>query len=45
MQKGIQYASQDRVIITYELPLGEVLFDFHDRLKSATAATPRWTTS
>jgi GTP-binding protein LepA len=24
------------VIITYELPLGEVLFDFHDRLKSAT---------
>jgi GTP-binding protein LepA len=35
-QLGIQYASQDRVIITYELPLGEVLFDFHDRLKSAT---------
>ena len=35
-QKGIQYASQDRVIITYELPLGEVLFDFFDRLKSAT---------
>ena len=35
-QKGIQYASADRVIITYELPLGEVLFDFHDRLKSAS---------
>jgi GTP-binding protein LepA len=35
-QKGIQYASSDRVIITYELPLGEVLFDFHDRLKSAS---------
>ncbi|HMJ55805.1 MAG TPA: translation elongation factor 4 [Polyangiaceae bacterium] len=36
LQKGIQYASADRVIITYELPLGEVLFDFHDRLKSAS---------
>jgi GTP-binding protein LepA len=35
-QKGIQYVSADRVIVTYELPLGEVLFDFFDRLKSAT---------
>ncbi|MGD0675326.1 MAG: translation elongation factor 4 [Polyangiaceae bacterium] len=33
-QKGIQYASADRVIVTYELPFAEVLFDFHDRLKS-----------
>lgn len=36
VQLGIQYASQDRVIVTYELPLGEVLFDFFDKLKSAT---------
>ncbi len=36
IQKGIQYATSDRVIITYDLPLGEVLFDFHDRLKSAS---------
>jgi len=36
VQQGIQYASQERVIITYELPLGEVLFDFFDKLKSAT---------
>jgi GTP-binding protein LepA len=35
-QKGIQYASTDRVIITYELPLAEVLYDFYDKLKSAT---------
>jgi GTP-binding protein LepA len=35
-QKGIQYAATDRVIITYELPLAEVLFDFHDRLKSSS---------
>ncbi|MFK7988782.1 MAG: translation elongation factor 4 [Sandaracinaceae bacterium] len=35
-QKGIQYASTDRVIVTYDLPLAEVLFDFYDRLKTAT---------
>ncbi len=35
-QQGIQYASQNRVIITYELPLAEVLFDFFDKLKSVT---------
>ena len=34
MQKGMQYASADRVIVTYELPFAEVLFDFHDKLKS-----------
>jgi GTP-binding protein LepA len=36
VQKGMQYASADRVIITYELPFAEVLFDFHDKLKSAS---------
>ena len=36
MQKGIQYAASDRVIISYDLPLGEVLFDFHDKLKSVS---------
>ena len=35
-QQGIQYASTDRVIITYLMPLAEVLFDFFDKLKSAT---------
>jgi GTP-binding protein LepA len=35
-QKGIQYASSDRVIISYQMPLAEVLFDFFDKLKSAT---------
>ena len=35
-QKGIQYAAADRVIITYDLPLSEVLFDFHDKLKSCS---------
>ena len=45
IQKGMQYPSKDRVIIMYELPFNEVLFDFHDKLKSVTRATPRWTTS
>jgi GTP-binding protein LepA len=35
-QKSLQYASADRVIITYDLPLSEVLFDFHDKLKSVS---------
>ena len=35
-QKQIQYASSDRVIITYDMPLSEVLFDFHDKLKSVS---------
>jgi GTP-binding protein LepA len=34
VQKGMQYAAADRVIVSYELPFAEVLFDFHDRLKS-----------
>ncbi len=36
LQTGMQYASTDRVIISYELPFGEVLFDFHDKLKSVS---------
>ncbi|MFO0556056.1 MAG: translation elongation factor 4 [Polyangiaceae bacterium] len=35
-QKSIQYASADRVIIAYDIPLAEVLFDFHDKLKSVS---------
>ena len=36
IQQGIQYPSPSRVIITYELPMAEVLFDFFDKLKSVT---------
>jgi GTP-binding protein LepA len=36
VQQALTYASADRVIITYDLPLAEVLFDFHDKLKSAS---------
>lgn len=34
IQKQIKYLSSDRVVLTYELPLNEIVFDFYDRLKS-----------
>jgi GTP-binding protein LepA len=33
---GQSYLSADRVDMTFELPLGEVVFDFYDKLKSNT---------
>jgi GTP-binding protein LepA len=35
-QIGIHYATQTHVVVTYELPLAEVILDFHDRLKSVS---------
>ncbi|HEY4221698.1 MAG TPA: elongation factor 4, partial [Myxococcota bacterium] len=35
-QKGLNFITQTRVTVTYELPLAEVVFDFFDRLKTAT---------
>ena len=35
-QLGIHFATKTHVVITYELPLAEVILDFHDRLKSAS---------
>jgi len=35
-QLDFSYIGQDRVMISYELPLNEILWDFYDRLKSIT---------
>src|SRR5262249_32430966 len=32
-----EYLSTDRVVLTYEFPMGEVIYDFYDRLKSITS--------
>jgi GTP-binding protein LepA len=34
VQKGMEYVSKDRVLITYALPFNEVVLDFYDRLKT-----------
>ena len=34
--KATEYLGSNRAQITYELPLGEVIYDMHDRLKSST---------
>lgn len=36
IQKGFEYLDQKTVLLRYDIPLGEVLFDFHDKLKTAT---------
>ena len=35
-QKGFEYVSSSRVLLTYELPLNEIILDFYDRLKSVS---------
>lgn len=36
VQIGQEYLSPTRTMLTYELPLAEVIYDLHDKLKSAT---------
>jgi len=35
-QRDINYVTQDRVIVVYEIPLSEIVYDFYDRLKSVS---------
>jgi GTP-binding protein LepA len=35
-QQGLEYVSSDRVLITYNLPLNEIVVDFYDQLKSVS---------
>lgn len=34
--KDMKYLDENRVMITYELPLSEIIYDYFDRLKSST---------
>ena len=36
IQRGVEYMEGGRILITYDLPLNEIVMDFYDRLKSAT---------
>jgi GTP-binding protein LepA len=36
VQRNIAFHGQDRAVLTYDMPLSEVVLDFHDRLKSGT---------
>ena len=35
-QKAFEYVSSSRVMLTYELPLNEIVLDFYDRLKTVS---------
>jgi GTP-binding protein LepA len=35
-QKNFEYVTSNRVMITYELPLNEIVLDFYDKLKSVS---------
>ena len=36
VQKNFEYVGKDRIMLTYELPMNEILWDFFDKLKSMT---------
>ena len=36
IQRDIKYVTEDRVIVEYEIPLAEIVFDFYDKLKSVS---------
>ncbi len=36
IQKNLHYLASNRVVITYEMPFAEIVYDFFDKLKSGT---------
>ncbi|HEY2933072.1 MAG TPA: translation elongation factor 4 [Acidobacteriota bacterium] len=36
VQKGFEYVATGRVLVTYEVPLNEIVLDFYDKLKSVS---------
>ena len=41
----MKYLDETRVDLHYQLPLGEIVYDFFDAIKSRSRATPATTTS
>ena len=41
----MKYMDETRVDLHYQLPLGEIVYDFFDAIKPAAAATPAMTMS
>lgn len=37
IQKGMQYLDEDRVVLTYEIPMASVITEFYDELKSISS--------
>ena len=37
VQREFRYIGKDRIMVTYELPLNEILWDFYDKLKSSSS--------
>jgi GTP-binding protein LepA len=37
IQKDFRYIGKDRMMVTYKLPLNEILWDFYDKLKSSSS--------
>lgn len=37
VQKDFSYLGKERVVVTYEFPLSEILWDFYDKLKSCSS--------
>lgn len=35
-QVGLEFPSEGRAVVTYEMPMGEIVYDFYDRLKSTS---------
>jgi len=35
-QRDVKYVTEDRVIVEYEIPLSEIVYDFYDKLKSVS---------
>ncbi len=36
-QKAFEYIGKERIMVTYEFPLNEILWDFYDKLKSSSS--------